>query len=101
MYESDFRIADQALRSGRVAKTTESREKHWGDWESYCGPLVVDPYLNERTTRFRVKVRTLTGFAARTRTGYYGRGKQVAVGSVRPELTAVSQTIEMDQAPTL
>ena len=96
MYESDFRIADQALRSGRVAKTTESREKQWRDWESYCGPLGVDPYLNERTTRFRVRVRTLTGFAARTRTGYYGRGKQVAVGSVRPALTAVSQTIEMD-----
>ena len=96
MYESDFRLADEALRGGRVAQTTKDREKQWGNWESYCRPMGVDPYLDPRTTRFKKKIRTLTGFAARTRTGYYGRGRQVAVGTVKPALTAVGQKIEMD-----
>jgi hypothetical protein len=53
----------------------------------------VDPYLQEAP--FTVRVRLLTGFAGRVRTGYYGRGKQVQAGSVSSAITAIGQTIAL------
>jgi len=35
----------------------------------------VDPYLQD--TPFTIRVRLLTGFVARVRSGYYGQGKSV------------------------
>ena len=40
----------------------------------------VDPFLQD--TPFTYRVRLLTGFAGRVRTGYYGQGKQIQAGSV-------------------
>ena len=96
MYESDFYLADEGFRAARVEETTKNRDKYWRYWKRYCKPLGVDMYLDPRSTRFTTKVRAVSGFAARTRIGYYGRGKRVAVGTVRPALTAVGQTIAMD-----
>jgi hypothetical protein len=45
--------------------------------------------------RYTTKVRVLTGFAARVRHGYYGRGKRVAAGTVIGALTAVGQEIAL------
>jgi hypothetical protein len=53
----------------------------------------VDPYLQEAP--FTVRVRLLTGFAGRVRTGYYGRGKQIQAGSVSSAITAIGQTIAL------
>jgi hypothetical protein len=56
-------------------------------------PLGVDPYLQE--TSFSTRMRILSGFLARVRTGYYGQGKQVKNCTVSSALTAVGQTIAM------
>jgi hypothetical protein len=47
-------------------------------------------------------VRALTGFAARVRQGYYGRGKRVATGTVVGTITAVGQEVALvcGQNPT-
>jgi hypothetical protein len=95
-YESDFYLADEGFRAGRVEETTKTRLKYWRHWKGYCKPLRVDPWLDKATTKFTTKVRVLSGFAARTRRGYFGRGRQVAVGTVRPAITAIGQTGAMD-----
>ena len=51
----------------------------------------MDPELQE--TPYNHRIRCLTGFAALQRKGYYGRGREIPVGSVSSALTAVSQKI--------
>jgi len=60
----------------------------------------VDPYL--QGTNFQKRIRLLSGFAARVRTGYYGNGKQVKNCTVSSAITAVGQTIALacDSNPT-
>ena len=53
----------------------------------------VDPYLQD--TPFTTRIRLLSGFAARVRTGYYGCGKQVQAGSVSGAITSVGQEISL------
>jgi hypothetical protein len=53
----------------------------------------LDPYL--QGVRYTTKVRVLTGFAARVRHGYYGRGKRITAGTVIGTLTAVGQEIAL------
>jgi hypothetical protein len=95
-YESDFCLADEGYRNGRVAATTQTRDKYWREWKAYVKPLGVDPYLQKATTTHATKCRMLSGFAARVRTGKYGRGRKVAAASVSSALTAVGQTIIVD-----
>ncbi len=45
--------------------------------------------------RYTTKVRVLTGFAARVRHGFYGRGKRVATGTVLGALTAIRQEVAL------
>ena len=52
-----------------------------------------DPYL--QLTTFEQRIRSLTGFAQRVRTGYYGRGRQVQAPTVTGAITAVGQTISL------
>jgi len=73
--------------------STKGRESCWGRWASYVGPVGVDPYLQD--TPFTIRVRLLSGFAGRVRTGYYGRGQQVQAGSVSSAITAVGQAIAL------
>ena len=60
----------------------------------------MDPYL--KSSPYNERARLLSGFAARTRTGYYGRGKQVKATTVSTALTTVGQTIalECERNPT-
>ena len=51
-----------------------------------------DPYL--QSTTFEQRIRSLTGFAQRVRTGYYGRGRQVQAATVTGAITAVGQTTD-------
>jgi len=53
----------------------------------------MDPYL--QGVQYTYRVRVLTGFAARVRQGYYGRGKRVATGTVVGAITAVGQEIAL------
>ncbi len=73
--------------------STKGRENCWDRWAAYVGPMGVDPYLQE--TPFTIRVRLLSGFAGRVRTGYYGRGKQVQACSVSSAITAVGQAIAL------
>jgi hypothetical protein len=54
----------------------------------------VNPYL--QATPFQQRVRYLTGFAARVRSGYYEKGKQVQASTVSSAITAVGQKIALD-----
>ena len=53
----------------------------------------MDPY--SQGVQYTTKVRVLTGFAARIRQGFYGRGKRVAAGTVVGAITAVGQEIAL------
>ena len=99
-YARDFRLADDAFYSGRLEATSRGREKYWNHWQKYSAPVGVDPYL--QGTNFQKRIRLLSGFAARVRTGYYGNGKQVKNCTVSSAITAVGQTITLacDSNPT-
>ena len=92
-YARDFRTADKGYYAGRVAATTDNRKTHWANWIRYVRPLGLDPY--SQGVQYTTKVRVLTGFAARIRQGFYGRGKRVAAGTVVGAITAVGQEIAL------
>lgn len=62
----------------------------------YAKSFRTCPYLDEGRTSYSTKINVVGGFAARVRSGYYGRGKQVAVATVRTALSAVGKTIAVD-----
>jgi hypothetical protein len=99
-YLRDFRLADDAFHSGQFEATSRGRQKYWDNWQRYAAPLGVDPYLQD--TSFSTQIRLLSRFAARVRTGYYGKGNQVKICTVSSALTAVGQTIALacDANPT-
>lgn len=70
-YATDFYLADAGYNSGRMEETTKDREKYWARWIAYVAPLGMDPYLQKTT--FMHRTRLLSGFAARVRSGAYGR----------------------------
>jgi hypothetical protein len=57
------------------------------NWCTYVWPLGVDPYLQHAP--FQAQVRCLTGFAARTQTGYFRRGQKVQSSTVSGAITAI------------
>ena len=76
-----------------MAQTTKDREKYWHCWCTYVRPMGLDPHLQNIT--FTTATRALTGFAARVRTGQYGRGRQITAPAVNSALTAVGKTIAL------
>ena len=88
-----FRAADAAFYAGRVEATTKNRESQYANWCAFVRPLGVDPALQD--TPFNTRVRCLSGFAALTRSGYFGRGKQVQSGTVSSAITAVGKRINL------
>jgi hypothetical protein len=99
-YMHDFRLADDAFYSGRLEATSRGRQKYWTHWQKYVSPVGVDAYLQD--TPFSKRIRLLSGFAARVRTGHYGNGRQVKGCTVSSAITAVGQTIALacDANPT-
>jgi hypothetical protein len=93
MYACDFYLADEAFRTGRLETTTKNRTDHWARWVRYVKPLGVDPYL--QNTPFQWKLRAITGFAARARTGAFGAGRTVKTCTVSGYLASVGQTIAL------
>ena len=65
----------------------------WRNLCAYVKNMGVDLYLQK--VPFSTRVRCLTGFAARTRTGFYGYGRQVQSSTVTGAITAVGQTIAL------
>ena len=93
MYESDFRAADEAYYSGRVAAATKARESVWSNWTRYVVPLRLVPFLE--MVAHQVRVRVLSGFAARVRIGFFGRGRTVQSGTVSGQLSSIGTSIAM------
>ena len=92
-YACDFRLADEAFCAGRLAATSIARETCWRHWKTYLTPMGFDPHL--QSTTFEQQIRSLTGFAQRTRTRYYAQGQQVQTATVTGAITAVGQTISL------
>mmetsp|Transcript_24953 Transcript_24953/g.44940 ORF Transcript_24953/g.44940 Transcript_24953/m.44940 type:complete len:447 (-) Transcript_24953:968-2308(-) len=93
LYESVFRAADEAFVAGRVAASTKKREAQYANWCACVRPLGVGPLLQE--TPFHHRVRCLTGFGSLTRSGYFGKGKQVQSRTVSTAITAIGKTFAL------
>ena len=92
-FTRDVIAAGHAIDSGVVAQTTRTREKYWRHWCRYAAAIEINPLLQETDPLIRDVV--LTAFAARVRTGHYGRGRQITVQGVTDALAAISKTIEL------
>ena len=83
----------EAINNGVVDDNNKTRQKYWKHWTQYTHNFGVDPYLASCTNVQQVII--ITAFAARVRTGYYGKGHTVRVPSVTKALAAISKTIEL------
>ena len=91
---SDVLAAWEAIGHGIVAATTQQRQRYWTHWVRYTNLFGINRYLGGCANNTEKNV-VITAFAARVRTGYFGRGRQVSVGEVAKALAAVSKTIEL------
>jgi hypothetical protein len=69
----------------------QARAASWAWWATYCAAVAVDPYLRRMSKQTQQWL--LLAFAARVRTGYFGRGKQVQQQSVEKALRHVGQAL--------
>ena len=73
---------------------TKTRQKYWQHWQKYAANFhQTDAYLRNKTD-FQKSLIT-TAFAARVRTGYYGKGRRVKVNTVQQAVSAITTTIEL------
>ena len=73
------------------------RATNWRWWTQYCAECGVDPWLRDLGPPARSQL--LLGFAARTRTGYFGKGRQVSAQSVEKALRHVAQAFVLEGYP--
>ena len=92
-YASDFHLADAGFHRGRMEATAKNRQKYWDRWVAYVAPLGMDPYLQK--TAHVHNARLLSGFAARVRTGAYGRRQQITAGAVSSAIAAIGTEISL------
>ena len=92
-FTRDVVSAGEAIDLGVVAATTKAREKYWQKWCQYAKKVKVDPLL--QSTHPLIRDLVLTAFAARVRTGFYGKGRQIRVQGVTDARSAISKTIEL------
>jgi hypothetical protein len=71
----------------------KERAKSWEDWARYAREASADPYLKGVGKPDRINL--LLAFAARVRTGLFGKGKQVGHQSVEKALRHVAQTLQL------
>ena len=89
----DLLLAWRTIADGVTAQTSKTRQKYWKHWTEYCHQCTTDPYLDELSSCERAVL--ITAFAARVRTGAYGRGDQVGVQTVTKALAAISKTCQL------
>ena len=90
--EDDIR---RYLKSGRVAATTETKQKYWQHWKEFVRESGYRPFLDGPGDD--KDGQAILGFACRVRRGSYGRGRRVRVQTVEKALAAVSEAFEMDR----
>jgi hypothetical protein len=71
----------------------KERSKSWEDWARHASGASASPYL--QTVDKPDRTNLLLAFAARVRTGIYGKGKQVGHQSVEKALRHVAQTLQL------
>ena len=81
-----------------MAQNTKTREKYWNHWRAYTKLFNKDPFLTNCTKTEQIII--TTAFAARVRSGFYGKGKQVTVQTVTQALSAISKTCELVGEPS-
>ena len=64
------------------------------NWFSFVRPLEVEPWIQDAT--YQQQIWCLTGFTDCKRSGCYGKGKKLAIGTVSGELLAVGKTVAFD-----
>ena len=87
----------EAIENGVVDRNNRTREKYWNHWKDFTKIFKVDPYLEKCSSPQQIII--ITAFAARVRTGCYGKGHTVRVPTVSKALAAISTTIEMGGQP--
>jgi hypothetical protein len=89
----DILTAWDAINNGVVAQNNRTREKYWAHWRTYCTSFNQDPFLQLLTPNQQVLL--LTAFAARVRTGCYGKGNPIKVQGVANALSSITKTFEL------
>ena len=96
--QSDIMSAWQAIEFGVVDQNNRDREKYWTHWKAYTRCFKVDPFLQNIDNSEKMVI--ITAFAARVRSGCYGKGKVVRVSTVKKALAAIAKTIELAGEPS-
>jgi hypothetical protein len=91
MVERDRNAAWATIATATMDKA--DREKAFGDWSAYARACNIDPWLRYHSKASKQEY--LLSFAARVRTGIFGRAIQVGHQSVEKALRYVAQTLVM------
>ena len=93
--QCDFDAARAALDAATVDNAARTTSWRW--WDRYCTECGTDPWLRDTTPATRCQL--LLGFAARTRTGSFGKGRQVGAQTVEKALRHVAQAFVLEGYP--
>ena len=88
-------LAREAIANGVTHKTTQTRQKYWQHWRDYASLFTIDPFLQNSDNSNLEQELLICAFAARVRTGTYGRGSQIKVSGVSDALSAISKTFQL------
>lgn len=84
----------EAIAYGTTHQASQTCNRYWKHWTNYCSNFhKLDPFLTSVPKVDRSII--LTAFAARVRTGAYGRGHQVKVSSVQDAIAAITTTAKL------
>jgi hypothetical protein len=87
-----------AINNGVVDAATKTRQKYWTHWSNYTKSFGQNPLLDGLSDMHKLVI--ITAFAARVRTGHFGRGDQVRVSSIAEALSAVAKTMQLAGKPS-
>jgi hypothetical protein len=93
--QCDFDTARAALDDAAVDSAARATSASW--WQQYCTNCGKDPWLRDTTSVIRSQLRL--GFAARTCTGFFGKGRQVGVQTVVKALRHVAKAFVLEGYP--
>ena len=93
LLRSDIISAWKAIDNGVVEQNNRERAKYWKHWTAYTQNFNKHPFLHDCSESEIIII--LTAFAAKVRTGVFGRNNTVKVQTVKKALAAISKTIEL------
>ena len=88
----------EAAANGVTPKTNVDRQKYWNQWTNYSTATGINPFLEKSVPPDERDI-VAGEFAARVRTGRYGRGNQIKVSGVTDALAATPKNIEIYGQP--